>query len=153
MIFFRTETQAAFNTLLVAARETLDHYRDAAELVEGNLQQLFGDINGQRQVFIQRLEDAVRALGDLPAAPDPDKEGAEMLFHHVAALLKTHYAGDILAQRIKGEQQLAERVNEALSTELENANKRLLEDMAQHITQTTDRLQVALGALSTEDIE
>ncbi len=141
MNFFRTEGQAALNTLLVAARETLDHYRDVAELVETHLGQIFRGIAAQRRGLIHRLEDAVRASGDLPAVPDPDKEAAVMLLHHVAALIKPHYAGDIIEQRVEGEKKLADLVAAAQATELDAPPTVLLNDFAQHISETITQLQ------------
>lgn len=151
MKFFRTDDQAALNTLLVAARETLDHYRDAAELVDENLAQIFRGISRQRRIFIHRLEDAVKASGTLPAMPDPDKEAAEMLLHHVAALMKSDYAGDILQQRIEGEKKLVGLVIEAQATELKAPSTILLNDFIQHISETTSQLESMLTKVTVEE--
>ena len=141
MIFFRTDGQAALNTLFVAAQETLHQYRDAVELVEVSLGQVFANISQQRQEFIRRLEHAVRESGDLPTVPDPDKEAGEMLFHHVAALIKTHYAGDIIQQRIDAEKKLAELLIDTQRTELEAQHATLLDELALHISATITLLQ------------
>lgn len=141
MNFFRTEDQAAFNALLVAARETLDHYRDAVEMVDQNLGEMFRGIGARRREFIHRLEGAVRALGDLPAVPDPDKESGEMLLHHVAALFQNDYAGDILNQRIEGEKKLADLVREVQTSELDASHKGLLQELDLHIADTITQLQ------------
>lgn len=141
MNFFRTDGQAALNILLVATRETLDHYLDAVDLVEANLVKLFGEISAQRRGFIHRLEDAVRAAGDLPAVPDPDKEAAEMLLHHVAAFIKSDYVGEILEQRIEGENKLADLVSKAKATELEAPTTVLLDEFALHVSETIKQLQ------------
>lgn len=143
MNIFRTDGQVALNSLLVAAMETLDHYRDAVELVEPNIGQLFGDIAKQRRALIHRLKDAVRASGDLPAVPDPDKEAGEMLLHRVAALIKSNYTADILEQRITGEKKLADIIAEAQTTEAGAQYARLLDEFALHISETTSQLQSA----------
>lgn len=141
MSFIRTDGQAALNSLLVAARETFDHYRDAAELVEANLGQIMRSIGGQRREFIHRLEDAVRASGDLPTMPDPDKEAGEMLIHHIVALIKSHYAADIIEQRIEGEKNLAALIIEAQATELDQASNKLLDEFALHVSEIFTQLQ------------
>ena len=141
MNIFRTDGQAALNSLIKAARETLDHYRDAIELVEENHAQLFREISQQRHNFIHRFEDAVRASGSLPAVPDPDKEAGEMLIHHVAALIKTDYAPDIFEQRIDSEKNLANELAEAKDTELKTSHANLLSDFEHHIVDTIKRLQ------------
>ena len=150
MNFFRTDGQAALNALFVAAQETLHQYRDAVALVEPDLGQVLGSISKQRHGFIRRLEDAVRASGDLPTASDPDKEAGEMLFHHVAALIKTDYADEILEQRLEADKKLAELVIDARNTELviDAPNKELeaqytllLDDLTLHISETIVQLQ------------
>ncbi|MES2822791.1 MAG: DUF2383 domain-containing protein [Pseudomonadota bacterium] len=151
MNFFRTDGQAALNTLLVTTRETLDHYRDAMELVDTKLAELFRDICGQRRSFVHRLETAVRASGTLPAVPDPDKEAAEMLLHHVAALIKSHYARDLLEQRIEGEKKLAALVIEAQTAELDSPPTTLLNDFAQHISDTDAKLQSLQTQVSAQE--
>jgi hypothetical protein len=156
MNFFRTDDQAALNTLLVTTRETLDHYRDAIELVDANLAQLFRDISRERRGFVYRLEEAVRASGTLPSVPDPDKEAAEMLLHHVAALIKSHYARDILEQRIEGEKKLAEliiaaQVITAGSAELDSPPTDLLNDFSQHISDTIRLLQSMQAQVTTQE--
>jgi hypothetical protein len=140
MSFIRTDGQAALNSMLKAARETLDHYRDGAGLDE-NIAQLFRDISRQRREFIRRLEDAVRATGDLPSVPDPDKEAGEMLIHHVAAMIKDNYAADLVEQRIEDEKELADQAIEAKDTELKTSHTSLLNEFSAHITETITRLE------------
>ena len=147
MNFFRTDDQAALNSLLKAARETLDHYRDAIELVEENYAQLFRNIAQQRRNFIQRLENAVRASGDLPTMPDPDKEAGEMLIHHVAALLKSNYAANLMQQRIDGEKNLADLAAEANNIELKIPDSNLPNEFALHVAEAITQLQNAHAQL------
>ena len=143
MNFFRTEDQAAFNTLHVATRETLDHYRDAVELVDQSIGKIFRDIGAMRRGFVHRLEEAVRALGDLPAVPDPDKESGEMLLHHVAALFQHDYAADVFHQRIEGEKKLANLVKETQTDSLDESHRNLLQELDVHIAETITQLQSA----------
>jgi hypothetical protein len=150
MSILRTDGQAALNSLLKAARETLDHYRDATELVDETIANLFRDILRERRGFILRLEDAVRATGSLPTVPDPDKEAGEMLLHHVAAMIKSDYAPDAVAQRIEGEENLAEQINEAKNAKNEIPNFNVLEDFEHHIARTIARLKAAQDQLPTQ---
>jgi hypothetical protein len=125
----------------VAARETLDHYRDAEKLVDQNLDEVFRGIEAKRREFIHRLEDAVRALGDLPAVPDPDKESGEMLLHHVAALFQNDYSGDIINQRIESEKKLADLVKETHTDGLDASHQNLLQEFDVHIAETIKQLR------------
>jgi hypothetical protein len=151
MSILRTDGQAALNDLLKAARETIDHYRDATELVDEKVASLFRDISRERRGFIVRLEEAVRASGSLPRVPDPDKEAGEMLLHHVAAMIKSDYAPDVFAQRIDGENNLAEQISEAKNTTIEPPTSSLLEDFAHHIAETIAQLQSAQDQLPPQD--
>jgi hypothetical protein len=142
MSFIRTDQQAALNDLLVAIRETNDHYRDAVELVNqeavGN--ELLG-IARYRETFITRLEQAVRESGDLPAVPDPDREAGAMLIHHVTALLKDDVVTDVLEQRLEGEKNLANLIAEGQAVSLEKSHHELLDEISQHIARTIEQLQ------------
>ena len=149
MGILRTDGQAALNSLLKTARETLHHYRDATELVDAAIAEIFRDISRQRREFVLRLEDAVRATGSLPAVPDPDKEAGEMLIHHVAAMIKDDYAPDAFQQRIDGEQELLEQVVEAKNTEI--GSSALLQDFEQHIVDTIMLLKSAHEVRPTQD--
>ncbi len=74
-----SDIEVALNELLVACRESVDHYRDAAELVgQADIAERFLDIAKRRTLFLNRLVSAIRELGDLPSTPDPDKETGEI---------------------------------------------------------------------------
>ena len=143
MNFLRTDGQAALNSLLKAARETLDHYQDATELVDESHVKLFQYIAQQRHQFIHRLDDAVRASGILPTVPDPDKEAGEMLVRHAAALLTSDYAANVIEQRIDGDNNLADLVTEAKDAEPDAPHASLLNELELHIAETIKRLQAA----------
>lgn len=113
MTFIRTDQQAALNNLLVAVRETNAHYRDSVELLTDEvMRKTLRNIIRQREPFLVRLEEAVRAVGDLPSMPDPDREAGAMLLHHVTALMKDDYLEDVITQRLAAENNLAGLVDE-----------------------------------------
>ena len=110
MNLLRTDKEVALNDLLVASRETVDHYQDAVEyLNDDHITPVLRMIMQERQGFIQRIEQAIRALGDLPSVPDPDRETGEMLLHHVTAALSSDTATQILEQRINAQRALRAR--------------------------------------------
>jgi hypothetical protein len=147
MVFLRSDQEVALNDLLVALRESVDHYNDAIELVDPSpLTPLLREAAIQRSQFIPRLEDAIRQLGDLPSVPDPDKESGEMLIHHVGAALSNDYEPDVIEQRIASDQQLAQLVNDARKNTSEASFTQLMEDIATHITQTLVHLKAMQSA-------
>lgn len=142
MSILRSEKEVALNDLLVAVRESIDHYRDASAILEeGTLTRLLTNIGAQREAFIPPLENAVRALGDLPSVPDADKETGTMLLHHAAALLTENYAANIIDQRLDAEQQMAELINAGRAVGLDEYCGSLLDLLDENMAQTIKQLQ------------
>lgn len=136
-----SDTEVALNELLVACRESIDHYQDATELIERpDLRQTFLNIIKNRKLFLARLESAIREFGDLPAVPDPDKEASEMALHHLSAAVSTDYTDEILAQRISGEEYILTLNHTANKTEANESCIGLLNDLSKHINETIDVL-------------
>jgi len=136
-----SDTEVALNELLVACRESIDHYQDATELVESpDIAATFRTIINKRKLFLSGLEAAIRELGDLPSVPDPDKEAGEMMLHHLGAALSTDYSNEALTQRTNAEEHILTLIRNALITEPNQSCTDLLNDLAQHIEQTIDML-------------
>ncbi len=132
-----SDTEVALNELLVACRESIDHYQDATELVERpDTATIFMEIVKNRKLFLPRLESAIRELGDLPSVPDPDKEAGEMVLHHLGAALSTDYTNEALTQRINAEQHMLTLVNAARATDANQSCTTLLIDLSKHIKET-----------------
>src|SRR5690606_25542466 len=99
MSIIRSDKEVALNDLLVAARESVDHYQDAADfLQEHDVSKAFINIAMGREPLLSQIENAIRALGDLPSVPDPDKETGAMLIQHAGALLTDNYVSDVIEQ-------------------------------------------------------
>lgn len=142
MNIIRSDKQVALNDLLVAVKETVDHYDDASGLIDdSNIKSVFTGIVQRRKPLIEQLENAIRALGDLPSAPDPDKETGAMLIHHAGALLTDDYPLKIVEQRLQAEEQLAELVNTARVAGLEEYCGLLINQLDEQIEQTIKQLQ------------
>jgi hypothetical protein len=142
MSILRSDKEVALNDLLVAIRESVDHYRDASAFLDaGNLTQLLASIGARREAFIPPLENAVRALGDLPSVPDPDKETGAMLVHHAAALLSENYAANVINQRLEAEQHIVELINAGRAAGLEEYCGNLMDLLDEHVAQTIKQLQ------------
>ena len=147
MVFLRSDQEVALNDLLVALRESVDHYNDAIDLLEVSpLMPLLRNAATQRSQFIPRLEQVIRQSGDLPSVPDPDKESGEMLIHHVGAALSNDYEPEVIEQRIASDQQLAELIKEATASASDASITQLMDDIATHITQTLGQLKAMQSA-------
>lgn len=136
-----SDTEVALNELLVACRESIDHYQDATELVESSdVAKIFMDIVKNRRLFLTRLESAIIELGDLPSVPDPDKEAGEMVLHHLGAALSNDYTNEALTQRINAEEHILTLVNAARATDANQSCTTLLIDLSTHIKETINML-------------
>lgn len=139
MSLIRTDKEVALNDLLVASRESVDHYRDAADFLEDKtVTDVLHAIASQREPFIARFEQAIRALGELPSVPDPDKETGAMLIHHAGALLSEDYRSQVIEQRLKAEEHLTELVSDACNSDID---KILCADFSDHLAKANQQLQ------------
>ncbi len=142
MNLLRTDKEVALNDLLVASRETADHYQDALEYLDDHpITPALRDIMQARLSVIERIEQAIRALGDLPSMPDPDRETGKMLLHHVTAALSSDSATEILEQRIKAERHLLALLQACNDVGLDNDQPQLLQEMAQQVHRVITRLE------------
>lgn len=136
-----SDTEVALNELLVACRESVDHYQDAIKLVEqSEVANSFRDIANNRKLFFSRLASAIRELGDLPSAPDPDKEASEMIIHHLGAALSPDYSEEVLGQRIAAEEHIKTLIDNTRATEINETGRALLDDLSQHVEETLKTL-------------
>lgn len=135
MFHLLSDTEVALNEILVASRESVDHYEDAIKLIENTeVAEGFQHIAAQRKLFFKRLSTAIRELGDLPSVPDPDKETGEMLLHHLGAALTPDYTNEAIAQRLEAEQHLQELINNARDTDPNENCRALLDDLFLHVS-------------------
>ena len=150
MTFIRTDEEVALNDLLVVSRETVDHYQHAMEFFkELQVANILSAIVQKREALLVRIENAIRALGDLPSMPDPDKETGQMLFQQLTAAISADTAAEILKQRVEAEKHLLELVDACRATSLAESQTQLLDDMDDHITESEDQLCIQIKSSST----
>lgn len=141
-----SDIEVALNELLVRCRESIDHYEDAAKLVDQPaIAETFLHIASNRKTFLSRLESAIKELGDLPSMPDPDKEAGEMIFHHIDAALSEDYTQDALTQRANADEQILSLINDGFKATPNPSCTRLLNELSQHVhhsLQTLNHLSI-----------
>lgn len=139
-----SDTEVALNELLVACRESIDHYQDATKLVEkSEIATGFHTIANQRKLLCKRLAETIRDLGDLPSVPDPDKEAGAMIIHHLGAALSPDYTNQILTQRITAEEHIMELIDKAQESNERGTCELLLNDLSKHAADTLKILSSA----------
>lgn len=110
----RDERQIAIDEVVVACRESIDHYNDAAEHVDDDvLGLLFTKIAADRRRLARQLESCQRAAGELPRAPDADRETFQQLYTNAKAALFDDGRDVFLQARLESEMELDSRLHEA----------------------------------------
>ncbi len=137
-----SELEVALNELLVACRESVDHFRDGAELVtEEQLARELKQFATEREPFIALLEQKIRDLGDLPTVPDPDKEDSEMLIHHLGAAVSEDYTEKVVQQRLDAEKNLLEIIKKARDQDDNHHCETLLTNLERQVMSVMVKLQ------------
>lgn len=113
MNLLRSDQLASLQALLVECRKSVDYFYDAADFVEDpEVSEKMLDLADSRNRVTHRLEDAVRELGDLPTAPDTDRETGELLLDHARASLAEDKTAQVIQQRLHTERELVRQLRE-----------------------------------------
>lgn len=133
MNLVRNDRQTALHDLLIAIEESADHYQDAADFLKGHQACVYLEqFAKQRLILTTRLEGAIRSEGELPAAPDPDKETGTKFFQHMLASLTHNEAPKVLEQRMKKEEEISELVQAARDGGVDEYHPELLQDISEN---------------------
>ncbi|MBC53452.1 MAG: hypothetical protein CMQ34_06395 [Gammaproteobacteria bacterium] len=145
MGILRSAQQVALQELHQLAQESVDHYRDSAEFVDDSTAaQLFKRIADQRASLVANVAQAIRETGDLPAAPDADRETGEQLLHRLHAWFTADQTQDVLQQRLQAEEDLATALAENASDASDPAFQALHDQFATQISGTVQTLKQAI---------
>jgi uncharacterized protein (TIGR02284 family) len=143
-MLIRDERQLVLNDIVEHCRKLADHYRENASLAEDPvLTELFMEISRERRAFAAELEDHLRRLGWLPAAPDPDAELVEELITRVKIAWSEDKRRELLAGMLQAEDRLAGLIAAALRHEIPAATNSFLKEMQEAVTVTLKRLATA----------
>lgn len=141
MSIIRTDEQADALDILKLIIETADLYRAMGELLtEENVHHQLFDIAKERESYIESFRDVVRQLGELPEAPDSDRELVEQLGGKVTQLFSADSTKAILEKCLKKDDVLAEVISNTRLDEHSAEFKNLLESLDHHLTTTRQRL-------------
>lgn len=145
MSIMRTEYQVALQDLHERILESVDHYRDSARFVEEEQAALlFRGIADEREAFASRVADVIREAGDLPAAPDADRETGEQLIHRLHAWFSSDQTRDVIEQRLDAEVDLANWLVAQRGHSHNEVHRDLLDGLEQQTGEVQSRLREAL---------
>ncbi len=146
MNLIRTDQQVALNDLLVATEKSADLLRDAAHFLNGSgMEHELEQLAERREMVIGDLQQAIRALDDMPSAPDPDAESTEKLLHRISAIFSGEKSQETtLRQRLETENELSELLVDVQTQDLGEKFDPLLYELKESVREVTLHLQQLL---------
>ncbi|MFA5517019.1 MAG: DUF2383 domain-containing protein [Desulfuromonadales bacterium] len=144
MSLLRTEAESALDRVSDRCKEAADAYRTArAATHDTDLAKLFVALEESRRRDSAALEGEIRRMGNLPGAPDADRETMEHLAIRVKAVVSTDERRALLASCRQPEERLAAAVEAALEQNLPAATLALLQRLREEGAQVRRRLTTA----------
>ncbi len=131
---FEEDYVVILNEVIVSCRDAETRYDTAAEIIDDeNLKAVFTHVSGSRNKTALGLEVALKDMGNLPMAPDPEKETLLNLWTRARLAVGKNNEHRILYEdSMRLEKQVAEHCNRALAHELPGGIRRLIENLKQH---------------------
>lgn len=143
-MLLRDDRQMAISDIEAQCIETADQFAAAAERTEDTaLKTLFAELASQRRQLAGDLAEHIRALGDLPQAPDPDKEQFDGFMSTVKSLLSGDERGTLIDERLAGEAQLEQFLDVAQRLDPSSALADMLDRIRNSVQMTRHRLHAA----------
>lgn len=147
MSILRSEQQVALQQLYRLAQESIDHYQDSAEFVDdADAAGLFTRIANERKPLVEQLAQVIRDTGDLPAAPDADRETGEQLLHRLHAWFTADQTRDVIEQRLEAETELAQVLADSKNETSDPTYQDLHQRFVTQVEHTTRTLKQAHSA-------
>lgn len=146
----RDDRVVAVDDVIVALKRSLEDMAEeiSAEHEQPRLAQVLRQASARRQPILEALEDAVRAMGDLPSTPDADRQAISHLATRLMAGLWGGGSRTLTEAALDDEVELLKTIDQALEVEdLERDVRRTLVDLRDDAQQTRE----ALRALAAED--
>ncbi|WP_066963900.1 DUF2383 domain-containing protein [Microbulbifer sp. Q7] len=146
MSLMRTDRQMALNDLHLAMQESADIYQQTAQFLQDPAASaLCKSLASDRERLAEQIAEEIRDEGELPSAPDRDKETLELLEQRLETLFAQDQVAGVITHRLEGEKALAARVRSEDFTALEAQSPALLNDCRQSVEGAVARLSDYLG--------
>ena len=144
MSILRTDEQIDALEILKSVVKTAHFYRAMSEqLAQQRVGDMLADIAKQREAFVAPLQQVVKQLDELPAAPDADGEWLEELGGKIAQFLSADAEAAVLDKCAEKDDALLALINRA---ELGNKSpefKQLIDELEGHLADTRERIRAA----------
>jgi len=144
MSIIRNDRQVALNDLLVAVEKSADHYQASADSLQDHapaVSRQLRELAGRRERLADVIKREIQASGDLPSAPDEDRESVEQLFQRVHASLAPDQILDVLRQRLDAEDALADLLSRIRDSEVGEGMDELLQKASAQVRSAQTQLR------------
>lgn len=146
-MLLRDDKEMAINDVEMLCVEAADHYAAAAGKVQdAAAATLFSELALQHRQFAAALARHIRASGDLPQQPDPDREAVVDVLTGLKGLLRGDLRSTLLDDRMHGEETIAAAVRTALPQDVGADLRALLQQVLAHTESARHRLDEARRA-------
>ncbi|ODN67246.1 hypothetical protein [Methylophaga muralis] len=141
MSIIRTDEQAEALDILKLIIETADFYRAMGELLtQENVNHQLFEIANEREAYIEPFRKVVKELGELPEAPDSDKEWIDELGGKMTKWLSVDSTHAILEKCLKKDEVLADVINKTALGDQSTEFRKLLDSLYDHLAHTKKRI-------------
>jgi uncharacterized protein (TIGR02284 family) len=138
----RSDAEVALDEVTECCKFVADHYRSAARVAhDPDLVRLFQDLEQKRQQWVEALEAQVRRMGNLPSAPDADREAIEHLLIRLRAVVSEERAS-LLRESDRVEKALIEKARGALEGDFPADARPLVQKIFTESEQIRERLRL-----------
>lgn len=138
-MLLRNDKQVALNRVESLCLESADGYGSATGRCDNTvLAALFEQAQRERLEFAAELAPHIRALGDLPSDPDPDRETVSQVVEGIRAYLSVDGDAVLLEQRLQADSELEEAARAALAQALPAETRGMLERILSAIAKTRE---------------
>jgi len=140
----RDPAESALNDVARRCSEGAALYADAAgRTQDASARALFRELAGERHAMADALHRAVRDMGELPEAPDPDADALHRFLNAARAALAAEPARPLLRDRERAEAELARALETALGAVPDGATRERLERFRLRVEAVRARLAAA----------
>jgi uncharacterized protein (TIGR02284 family) len=138
----RTDQELALDDVTEASKYAVDQFEKLAEMPqEPTLCDLIKDFGNAHRRHVSRLEETVRRMGNLPSAPDPDREAFSRLATRVKAALAEDRDRVVAESCSEIETRIIDAVHQARKKDLLDDIRSLLADIGEDCGKMLQRLE------------
>lgn len=133
-MLLRDDRQAALNRIETLCLASAADYEAAAEQTHDSA--LSGDFQAlasRHRALAERLAPHIRALGDLPRQPDPDREAFGHVLDGLRTLLAQNESAELVERRLAAENELMDALRAALELPMPEPTRTALHELQSEV--------------------